>query len=44
MKKVTLLLLGLGCFNGLVYAQNFGSNWQPLGPVNMPGARRAWAV
>jgi len=37
MKKAILLLFSLCCFHGLSFAQNFASNWQPLGPVNMPG-------
>lgn len=36
MKKITFLTLLLICFHRLSPAQNYASNWQPLGPVNMP--------
>lgn len=37
MNKIILLACCLIGFRGLGFTQNYSSNWQPLGPVNMPG-------
>ena len=36
MKKITFLALLLICLHRIGLAQNYASNWQPLGPVDMP--------